>query len=98
VVAKKALLPVRTTIATHTTKQANERIAKAREMLVPFVEHGGAISLDYGKRLDHYLAVVCHFIEATSDGWKLRTLPIGFEVSDEENIKDSAQTYLDLLD
>lgn len=66
-------------------------------MVESFREHGGAISLDYGHRLDDYLAVICHFIEPSSDGWKLCTLPVGFEKSTAET-KTSSQVWLDLVD
>lgn len=92
------ILPVRNTISSHCSALSSARINKAEQMLEPFKEHGGALSLDYGHRVRDYLAVVCHFIEATSDGWKLRALPVGFEGSDELANKEAPQIWLHLLD
>lgn len=91
------ILPCRKTIATHCKTVANARINKAEQMLEPFKEHGGAISLDYGHRVDDYLAVVCHYIEPTADGWKLRALPVGFDGSPIDK-KEAPQIWLHLLD
>lgn len=96
-VTLKSVLPCRTTIANHTTLKANARLAKAQQSLLPFKEHSGAISLDYGRRVDDYLVVMCHFIDVSGNGWKLCTLPIGFEKSNAES-KTAEQVWLELCD
>lgn len=93
----KSVLPARHAISSHTANEANTRISRASGMLQPFRDHSGAISIDYGKRVEDYLAVVCHFIEADADGWRMRSLPVGFEMSDAET-KEGPQVFLDLLD
>lgn len=59
-------------------------------------ESGGALAADYGKRLDDYLCVTAHFIQATGSEWKLRCMPVGFSVCSES--KTSEQVWLDLID
>lgn len=92
-----SVLPCRVTIASHCKSIASSRINKAEQLLEPFKEHGGAISLDYGHRVGDYLAVVAHFVEPAADGWKLRALPIGFDGSDIKS-KEAEQIWFHLLD
>lgn len=93
----ESVLPCRTTIANHTTLAANARIATAKGLVQAYKEHGGAIFLDYGKRVDDYLVVMCSFIESSADGWRLKTLPIGFEKSYADS-KTAEQVWLELCD
>ncbi|KAH7691232.1 hypothetical protein AAVH_40255 [Aphelenchoides avenae] len=86
----------RMTVARRVSHIAEESYDKIKGILDILRESGGALAADYGKRLDDYLCVTAHFIQAGASGWQLRCVPVGFSVCSES--KTSEQVWLDMID
>uniref|UniRef100_A0AC35U1U9 Glycosyl transferase n=1 Tax=Rhabditophanes sp. KR3021 TaxID=114890 RepID=A0AC35U1U9_9BILA len=89
--------PTKQTIKEYVMKTAELTIAENLLIVRKSIHlYGGTFAVDYGKRINDYLSIICHYFKDTDNGLTLCSTPIGF-LKSFSDLKDSSQVWIEMM-